>query len=134
MDIKSAIIEAMKELVVPEMDEIKSSIKEIKSIQQMTNKRIDDLNGYFLDLSRRIDQHSNEIQQVRNEVNQVKTELSERMDRLNDSLISRIDVTNDRIDRLYDVVVRREEHEELKKHIHAFGRRLKRLEEKVGVV
>ena len=127
MDIKTAIIEAFKELIVPEMDVIKRDIQELKSVHQMTNKRIDDLNGHFQDLSRRIDD-------VRKEVEEVRKELSERIDNLNDSLSTRIDVTNERIDRLYDVVVRREEHEELRKNLHAFNRRLKRLEEKVGVV
>jgi len=120
MEIKAAIVEAIKELVVPEMDEIKSDLQELKAVQQITNKRIDDLNGHFLDLNRRVDQ--------------IRGELNERIDSLNNSLSTRIDVTNERIDRLYDVVVRREEHEQLKKHIHAFGRRLKRLEEKVGVI
>lgn len=116
MDIKTAIIEAFKELIVPEMDVIKRDIQELKAIQQMTNKRIDDLNGHLVDLSRRVDQ--------------VRTELNERID----ALSGRLDVTNERMDRLYDVVVRREEHEELKKSLHGFNRRLKRLEEKVGVM
>jgi chromosome segregation ATPase len=120
MEIKAAIVEAIKELVVPEMDEIKSDLQELKAVQQMTNKRIDDLNGHLVDLSRRVDQ--------------VRTEFNERIDSLNHSLSTRIDVTNDRIDRLYDVVVRREEHEGLRKNLHAFNRRLKRLEEKVGVI
>ena len=38
MDIKTAIIEAFKELIVPEMDVIKRDIQELKAIQQMTKE------------------------------------------------------------------------------------------------
>jgi len=114
MEIKAAVLEALKELIVPELDELKSDVRELKAIQQVTNKRIDDLNGHSLDHSRGLDQVRNEINQVRNEVDQLRSELTERIDNLNNSLGARIDVTNERIDRLYDVIVRREEHEDLK--------------------
>lgn len=134
MDIKTAVLEALKELIVPDLDELKSDVRELKAVQQVTNKRIDDLNGHSLDHSRGLDQVRNEINQVRNEIDQLRTELTERMDSLNNSLSTRIDVTNERIDRLYDVIVRREEHEDLKRNLLDFGRRLERLEEKVAVI
>jgi chromosome segregation ATPase len=127
MDIKTAVLEALKELIVPDLDELKSDVRGLKAIQQVTNKRIDDLNGHSLD-------HSRSLDQVRNEIDQLRTELTERIDSLNNSLSTRIDVTNERFDRLYDVIVRREEHEDLKRNLLDFGRRLERLEEKVAVI
>jgi len=134
MDIKTTISEALKELVVPKLREIRQLIQEMTSVQQMNNRRIDDMIGHSWDTSRKIDEVNNELDLLRHGFHEVRIELNERIDSLNHSLSTRIDVTNERIDRLYDDVVRREEHEELKKHLHAFNRGLKRLEEKVGVV
>ncbi|MDZ7262720.1 MAG: hypothetical protein ONB05_11525, partial [candidate division KSB1 bacterium] len=118
MDIKTAIVEAIKELVLPELDGMKADIQELKSIQEMTNKRLDDLNGHFLDLSRRIDQVRTELNE---RLNQERTELGERIDAMNarldtlrEAFNKRIDAIHERLDRLYEVIVRREEHEELR--------------------
>ena len=56
MEIKATIIEALKELIIPELDGMKSDFRELKSVQEVTNKRLDDLNGHISDLNRRIDQ------------------------------------------------------------------------------
>ena len=120
MEIKSAILEAFKELIVPELDGMKTEIRELKTSQEHMSKRLDDQNGHLVDISRRIDQ--------------VRSELNERIDKLRDTIDGRIHDTNERLDRLYEVIVRREEHEELRQSFHDLDRRVQRLEEKVAVL
>ena len=99
MDIKEAVGSVLKELIVPELNKIKEENKEIKTTQVLTNKRLDDINLHLADQSRRIDS--------------AREELSERIDETN----KRIDGTNKRIDRLYEVIVRRDEHYKLDQRV-----------------
>ena len=99
MDIKEAVGSVLKELIVPELNKIKEENKEIKTTLVLTNKRLDDINLHLADQSRRIDS--------------VREELSERIDETN----KRIDGTNKRIDRLYEVIVRRDEHYKLDQRV-----------------
>jgi len=92
MDIKEAMANVLKDLIVPELNKIKEDNKEIKATLVLTNKRLDDINLHLADQSRRIDS--------------VREELSER-----------IDETNKRIDRLYEVIVRRDEHYKLDQRV-----------------
>ncbi len=92
MDIKEAVGSVLKELIVPELNKIKEENKEIKTTLVLTNKRLDDINLHLADQSRRIDS--------------AREELSER-----------IDETNKRIDRLYEVIVRRDEHYKLDQRV-----------------
>ena len=89
----------LKELIVPELNKIKEENKEIKTTLVLTNKRLDDINLHLADQSRRIDS--------------AREELSERIDETN----KRIDGTNKRIDRLYEVIVRRDEHYKLDQRV-----------------
>ena len=82
MDTKSIIQSVFKELILPEFDVLKAEIREVKAVQAVTNKRLDDMNAQLIEQSRRIDQ-----------------------------INIRIDQTNERINSLYEVIVRREEHE-----------------------
>ncbi len=99
MDIKEAVGSVLKELIVPELNKIKDENKEIKTTLVLTNKRLDDINLHLADQSRRIDS--------------VREDLSERIDETN----KRIDGTNKRIDRLYEVIVRRDEHYKLDQRV-----------------
>jgi hypothetical protein len=79
---KELIVSALQELIVPELDRIKEENGQIKAILELTNKRLDDVNLHLTDQSRRIDS-------IREEVG------------------SEIKETNKRLDRLYEVIVRR---------------------------
>ena len=92
MDIKKAVGSVLKELIVPELNKIKDENKEIKTTLVLTNKRLDDINLHLADQSRRIDS--------------VREELG-----------GKIDETNKRIDRLYEVIVRRDEHSSLDQRV-----------------
>ncbi|MGH8582275.1 MAG: hypothetical protein ACREWG_05705 [Gammaproteobacteria bacterium] len=140
----------VQDVVVPELKQIRADHAEIKATLQLTNKRLDDINAHLIDLSRRIDETNQRIDAVHADLVQridtVNTGLIQRIDTVNTGLIQRIDnvyadliqridngyadlvqridKTNDRLNRLYEVIVRRDEHEGL-------GQRLARLEQKV---
>lgn len=117
MEIKEAIRTANKELIVPELDKVKEENLEIKTILTLTNKRLDDINGHFLDQSRRIDSMREELPDG---IDTIREGLTNRIDSLREELTRRIDETNrrvetmgnkfdDRLNRLYEVIVRRDQ-------------------------
>lgn len=85
MDMKEAVVATFREYLLPELEGLKSGQTRITSEIAAVNKRLDDINQHLSDQSRRIDA-------VREELNH------------------RIDETNKRLDRLYEVIVRRDEH------------------------
>lgn len=84
-----------QDVVVPELKQIRAENAKIKTTLQLTNKRLDDINVHLADQSRPID------------------ETNKRIDAVHVDLIHRIDETNNRLNRLYEVIFRRDEHEGL---------------------
>ncbi|MFH0774663.1 MAG: hypothetical protein V2A53_04105 [bacterium] len=99
MEIVDKVKKIIQELIIPELEIIKGENAEIKTILQLTNKRIDDINIHLVDQSRRIDDFRVEL----------KDEIAKNT--------LRIDETNKRIDKLYEVIVRRDEHKKLETRI-----------------
>lgn len=95
MNVKEAVLAALKELILPELQVIKHEQAEFKATLALTNRRLDDMNAHLVDQSRRID------------------DTNKRLDAFKDSLEARINEINKRLDRLYEVIVRREEHQDL---------------------
>ncbi len=91
---------------MPELEMIKGENRDIKTILELTNKRLDDITAHLVDQSRRIDE-------------------------MNRSLIARIDETNNRINRLYEVIVRREEHDKLEIKIVKIEQDIAEIKEKI---
>ena len=83
---------AFKELVVPELDRIKGESREIRVVLEVTNKRLDDINTHLADQSRTSDS--------------VREELTRRIDEATTKFATRLD-------RLYEVIVRRDEHRQV---------------------
>ena len=106
MDIMEPIRAALKELVLPEIDKIKEDNVQIKTALELTNKRLDDINIHLADQSRRIDETNKRIDSVREE-------LTQRIDETNKSVEQMGIRFDDRMNRLYEVVVRRDEHSEV---------------------
>jgi len=114
MDMKEAVVAIFREYLLPELEGLKSGQTRITSDIAAVNKRLDDVNQHLSDQSRRIDAVREElngnINAVREElsgnINAIREELNHRMDETN----KRIDETNKRLDRLYEVIVRRDEH------------------------
>ena len=150
MEIKAAVIEALKELIVPELTGMKSDIQELKSVQHVMNKRLDDHNQHLIELSRRIDATNDRIDATNNRIDKINADMIERFDTINDrienirsdlilcidklnsDLIARSDKNNDRINQLYLAIVRREEHEDLKQLFEKRDVRIQKLEKVVG--
>jgi predicted nucleic acid-binding Zn-ribbon protein len=87
------------QLILPEIQVIKSENEQIKTALAVINKRIDDMNNHLVDQSRRID---NLRVELRDEIANLRVELRDGIDK-----------NNMRIDRLYEVIVRRDEYEKL---------------------
>jgi vacuolar-type H+-ATPase subunit I/STV1 len=112
MDIKEAMGNVLKELIVPELDKIKEENKEIKATLVLTNKRLDDINLHLADQSRRI-----HLADQSRRIDSLREELSERIDETNKRIDSLRENLNQRIDRLYEVIVRRDEHYKLDQRV-----------------
>jgi len=130
MEIAETIKKVIQELIVPELNIIKAENREITAILGLTNKRLDDISGHLIDQSRRIDELNKRIDELNkriDETNKRIDETNERMDHLRVELRDEIAKTNMRVDRLYEVIVRREEHEKLES-------RIARLEQEVSEI
>jgi uncharacterized coiled-coil DUF342 family protein len=93
---KAVITNALKELVIPELDKIKADVSETKAVLGVTNKRIDDLSLQMVEVNRRIDE------------------------------------TNNRLNRLYEVIVRREEHTTLEQKFIELEREVHEIKSKMA--
>ncbi len=82
------------------------------------------------------DELSGQISIVREEllgrIDGVREELSGRIDSLENKLSARIDAINARLDNLYEVIVRRDEHRELESRVTYCERKLAELESKLA--
>ncbi|MEW5803437.1 MAG: hypothetical protein AB1847_15190 [bacterium] len=145
MDIMDAVRTGLKELILPELDKIKEENSQIKVAIELTNKRLDDINLHLVDQSRRIDETNKRIDEINKRIDETNKRIDETNKRI-DETNKRIDETNKRIeqvkteliamidkvrtifdsrmDQLFLVVVRREDHNKLES-------RLTHLEEEV---
>jgi hypothetical protein len=132
MDIIEGVRTAIKEMMLPELDRIREENQEIKAILEMTNKRLDDMNLHLADQSRRIDAVREELGA---RIETLRIELTARIESVRADLTTRNDETNNRIDynnrrmdsmsekfddrlnRLYEAIVRREEHSGLERRV-----------------
>lgn len=132
MDIKEAVGAIMREYLVPELEAIKAgqlrADVEFSAINKRlddVNKRLDDVNQHLVDQSRRIDAVREELSQridktnermdaMSNDLNSrmdaMSGDLNSRMDAMSSDFNRRIDATDASLGRLYEVIVRREEH------------------------
>ena len=121
MEIKEAIRSAIKELIVPEINQVKQENLEIKTLLTLTNKRLDDINGHLVDQSRRIDSIREElvgrIDETNKRIDSLREELTKRIDETNQRLDAMGTKFDDRLNRLYEVIVRRDEHTQVVERI-----------------
>ena len=136
-------------MIVPELELIRQGYMEIKTAQELTNKRLDDMNAQLVDQSRRIDDTNKRIAETRvelkGEIASTRAELMDeikalnqridktdaKVDSIHTDLIARIDETNRHVNevalglgRLYEVIVRREEHKELKEKVEKISQQI----------
>jgi uncharacterized coiled-coil DUF342 family protein len=115
MAFKRAIENVLKELIIPELSKIKDDVNNVYVKVEFTNKRLDDINLQLVDQSRRIDG--------------LREELNHRIDETN----NRIDETNNRINRLYEVIVHRDEHSGLEQKVLDLERDVREIKIKIAV-
>jgi len=135
MSVKEAVLAALKELILPELQIIRQEQAEVKATLVLTNKRLDDVNAHLMDQSRRIDairdglgSRIDAIQDgLGTRIDAIRDGLGARIDAVREELSTRIDDTNKRLDRLYEVIVRREEH-------HGLEVRVSTLEQEVSAL
>jgi len=183
MDIKEAVIAALKEVIFPELQELKKDIADLKSGQAALHARVSDLNAHLVDQSRRLDQLrtelKNDIHQLRTELKeeihqgrtdlgdridkvderlgqtraelgarldkvetllvQVRAELGARLDKVQGDLVARIDrvildliETNRSIARLYEVIVRRDDYQQLQERVARIEHQVAELRQKAA--
>lgn len=158
MEMLDALRTAIQDWVVPEFDKIRLENAEIRSTLQLTNKRLDDIHQQLIDQSRRIDETNKRIDKVHDDlltrIDKLNTELRARIDKFNTDLTARIDKfhadfiarsdkvlndlirrndeTNGRLDRLYEVNVRREEHALLSAQVQELRARIEALEQRIA--
>jgi archaellum component FlaC len=131
MPVKEAVLAALKELVLPELaglrqeqGELKTSLALVNQRLEANNQRLDDINRRLDDVNAHLIDQSRRIDAVREElggrIDAVREGLGGRIDAVREELGGRIDETNKhivetnkRLDRLYEVIVRREEHQDL---------------------
>ena len=97
------MLAAMQEYLLPELEGLKSGQMRLETELVAVNKRLDDVNLHLADQSRRIDETNKRIDAVREE-------LSGNINAVREELNQNIIETNKRLDRLYEVIVRRDEH------------------------
>jgi len=143
MEIKEAIRAALKELIMPEIDIIKEENREIKTLLTLTNKRLDDINLHLADqsrridslreeLSQRIDQNNLRIDSIRDELTGRIAQTNQRINEVHMDLIHRNDVTNQALYRLYEVIVRKEEHVMVAERVAILERELSEIKRRLA--
>lgn len=129
MEIMEAVRAGLKELILPELDKIKEENGQIKVAIELTNKRLDDINLHLADQSRRIDD-------INKRIGEVRAELTERMERVRAELTNMINEArktfDGRMDYLFQVVVRRDEHYKLENRLSHLEREVQKIKIKVA--
>ena len=120
MLVKEAVLSALKEMVLPELAEIKKDVVELKAGLAANNKRMDDVNVHLVDQSRCIDALGGRIDLV-----------NDHTDAIREAVDRRLENNNKRLDQLYEVVVRREEHYLLTNRVENLERELADLKKRV---
>jgi vacuolar-type H+-ATPase subunit I/STV1 len=129
-EVPRGVAAALKEYLVPQFEGLRAEAKIIAGQQEQMSKRLDDVSGQLVAIHARLDQTNARIDAVREElgarIDAVREELGARIDAVREELGARIDQTNlridhldQRLDRLYEVAVRREEAEHLVQRVVA---------------
>jgi len=124
VDIKEAIRSGLQELILPQLKRLEDDNLQIRTILDLTNKRLDDVNAHIVDQSRRIDALRTELKEevhelrseLKKEIHEFRLELKEEINGLSlrmDAMNKRLDDQGGRMDRMSEAMARREEQENL---------------------
>ena len=132
MDTKEIISKLLQELILPELAVIKHDNAEIKAVLNVTNKRLDDFNNHLIEQSRRIDDTNKRIDDTNKRIDDLGTKFESKLDDLNAKFESKLDDLNDRMNQLYLVIVRRDEHDKLEYRVMALEDKLEKINNKLA--
>lgn len=107
MEIKQAVVEALKEMIVPEIKELKQEQIIIKTSIEAINKRLGDTNAHLIEQSRRIDETNKKIDTIHTDLLRRIDETNKRIDGIHGDLLNRIDETNKRIETTHSDLLNR---------------------------
>jgi len=144
MAVPKEILDALKAVLFPELDKIKMEIAGVKGVVSEQSQRLGDLNLHLIELEKKIESTNDRIDGLRKDlsdrIDAIREDLSSRIDATRMDLINRIDGThiridgtNDKIERLYEVIVRRDEHDKLDTRVIQLENKLEELSKKVAV-
>ncbi|MDD3581624.1 MAG: hypothetical protein PHW74_11455 [Desulfobacca sp.] len=108
MEIKEAVVAALKEIIFPELQGLKHGQAELRASLDGIHKRLDDHNAYLVDLNRRVDKQGSSMDELRaevtNRIDKVQTEVNVRINKLETVFTTRIDKVetelNTRLDKI----------------------------------
>ncbi|MFQ5455534.1 MAG: hypothetical protein ACE5EA_04920 [Nitrospirota bacterium] len=137
MEIKD-IIQGVGEYLLPQfrelsqrLDRLETNYHEIRSVQEEMSRRISDLN---ISLNARMGSLENRMNSLENSLNarmnSLENSLGARMEQIESrvgNIERRLDLMDQRLDNLYQVIVRRDEHEMLE-------HRVKKIEEDISMI
>ncbi len=143
MDIKEAIRAGLQELILPQLKRLEDDNLQIRTILDLTNKRLDDLTTHLVDQSRRIDALRTELKgeihelrpELKGEIQELRTELKEEIHALSlrmDMMNKRLDDQGARMDRMSEAMVRREEQEKLTQRIISLEHKYEFVEQRLA--
>lgn len=122
----------VKEMLFPEFREIKEGMNNL-------NIRMDSIEKQILLMSKRLDDHQAQLVMLNQRIDAVREELTHRIDETNkridnfsEEVNRRIFEVHERLDALYNVVVRREEHYELRNELAKIAQRVDQLEARLA--
>lgn len=91
MGMRETITEALKDLVLPELDELKSELKRQGVRLDAVERRLDDFTSRFQGIDQHLIDQSRRIDETNQRMDQLRTDLTARIDQLNTDLTARID-------------------------------------------
>jgi peptidoglycan hydrolase CwlO-like protein len=110
------------------IDDINKRIDDINKRIDDINKRIDDINKRIDDTNERIDDTNERIDGTNNRID----DTNKRIDSVREELTGMILEINKRLDRLYEVIVRRDEHSQLSDRVAAVERDLAEIRQRLA--
>ncbi len=123
MTIPKEITDALKTVLFPELDKIKTEIAGVKGVISEQSQRLGDLNLHFIELERKMESTNARTDGLREDLSHKIDGTNARIDGLREDLSHKIDGTNTRIDGL---------REELNKRIDETNSRIDGLREELS--
>ena len=124
MDVKQ-ITEAVAKALIPEISKLGSRMDRMEGRMEEMSSRLTDINGRLSDINGR-------MLSIEERMLSLEQQTIMRIDKLREELSQQIGETNKRIDRLYEVIVRREEHKSLDRRVLGLEKKVREIEEKIA--